>query len=167
MSCLGVHFALTEKEANHLRSLTDEQERLEHLQEVIEEQFLGDEKEFAAENDKAWDAMHRVLADGKLSWDGGVYPLNHTVLAGELLYTDSDYIMSLKSPPQVCDIAAALPAITEAEFRRRYFTIDAKNYGCPLTEEDFDYTWHWFQEVRDLYIRAAKAGRFVLFTADQ
>jgi hypothetical protein len=97
MSCLGVHFALTEQEAQHLRSLEDEQERLSHVQEVIEEHYLAHEKQFAAESDKSWDAMHRALADGQMSWDGGDYPLNHTVLAGELLYTDSDYIMSLKS----------------------------------------------------------------------
>ncbi len=36
-----------------------------------------------------------------------------------------------------------------------------------LTEEDFGYTWEWFQGVRDLYQRAATEGRFVLFTADQ
>ncbi len=111
--------------------------------------------------------MHRALSDGQLSWDGGEYPLNHTVLAGELLYTDSDYIMSLKTPNQVRDIAAALPAITEEEFRRRYSAIDAESYGSPLSDEDFRYTWDWFQGVRDLYTRAAKEGRFVLFTADQ
>lgn len=167
MSCLGVHFALTEDDVAHLRSLADEQARLEHLQEVIEEQYLNHEKQFAAESDKAWDAMHRVLADGQLSWDGGVYPLNHTVLAGESLYADSDYIMSLKSPEQVRDIAAALPAITETEFQRRYSAIDAESYGVPLTDEDFRYTWDWFQDVRGLYTRAAAAGRYVLFTADQ
>ena len=167
MSCLGVHFALSEKEVAHLRSLGDEQARLEHLQEIIEEHYLKHEIQFAAESDKAWDAIHRVLADGQLTWDGGVYPLNHTVLAGELLYTASDYIMSLKSPQQVRDIAAALPAITEAEFQRRYSAIDAKSYGRPLSVEDFRYTWDWFQDVRDLYVRAAEAGRFVLFTADQ
>lgn len=167
MSCLGVHFALTEEEAAHLRSLADEQERLSHLQEVIEERYLSQEKEFAAESDKSWDGMHRALADGQLNWDGGDYPLNHTVLAGELLYTDSDYIMSLKTPEQVRDIAAALSAITEADFRRRYDAIDAESYGAPLSDEDFRYTWEWFQGVRDLYARAARAGRFVLFTADQ
>jgi hypothetical protein len=167
MSFLGVHFALTEKEAEHFRSLDDEQGRLSHLQEVIEEQYLSHAKQFSAESDKSWDAMHRALADGQLSWDGGDYPLNHVVLAGELLYTDSDYIMSLKTPQQVRDIAAALPAVTEAEFRRRYFAIDAKIYSTPLSEEDFGYTWEWFQGVRELYIRAAKEGRFVLFTADQ
>src|SRR2546423_14233286 len=105
MSCLGVHFALTEKEVEYLRSLDDEQDRLEHLQEVIEEHYLNHDKQFAAESDKSWDAMHRALAGGRLSWDGGDYPLNHTILAGELLYTDSDYIMSLKTPEQVRDIA--------------------------------------------------------------
>lgn len=167
MSCLGVHFALTEKEAAHLRSLDDEQARVDHLQEVIEETYFGDHPDLKAECDKAWDAMHRTLADGQLTWDGGEYPLSHVVLAGELLYTGSDYIISLKTPQQVRDIAAALPAITEAEFRRRYFAIDAKNYSTPLSEEDFGYTWDWFQGVRDLYIRAANEGRFVLFTADQ
>jgi Domain of unknown function (DUF1877) len=167
MSCLGVHFALTEKEAAHLRSLDDEQARLDHLTEVIEETYLGEYPDLTAESDKSWDAMHRALADGQLSWDGGQYPLNHTVLAGELLYTDSDYIMSLKTPNQVRDIAAALPAITEEEFRRRYFGIDANNYGSPLSDEDFHYTWDSFQAVRDLYTRAAKEGRFVLFSADQ
>lgn len=167
MSCLGVHFALTEKEVAHLRSLDDEQGRLEHLQEVIEDQYLNHDKQFAAESDKSWDAMHRALADGEMSWDGGDYPLNHTVLAGELLYTESDYIMSLKTPQQVRDIAAALTAIAEADFRRRYDAIDPKSYGFPLTDEDFRYTWEWFQGVRDLDMRAAEAGRFVLFTADQ
>ena len=167
MSCLGVHFALTEKEAAHLRSLDDEQARIDHLQEVIEETYFGEHPDLKAESDKAWDAMHRTLADGQLTWDGGEYPLSHVVLAGELLYTDSDYIMSLKTPEQVRDIAAALPAITETEFRRRYFAIDTKSYSTPLSDEDFRYTWDWFQSVRDLYTRAAKEGRFVLFTADQ
>src|SRR5258707_15445275 len=114
MSCLGVHFARTEKAAAHLRSLDDDQEGLSHLQEVIEEHYLSQEKQFAAESDKSGDAMHRALADGEMSWDGGDYPLNHTVLAGELLYTDPDYIMSLKSSEQVRDIAAALAGIHAA-----------------------------------------------------
>lgn len=167
MSCLGVHFALTEEEASHLRSLDDEQERLEHLQEVIEERYMSQEKQFAAESGKSWDAIHRALADGQLSWDGGAYPLSHAVLGGEVLYTDSDYIMSLKTPEQVRDIAAAMAGITETDFRQRYDAIDAKSYGVPLSEEDFSYTWDWFQGVRDLYTRAAQQGRFILFSADQ
>jgi hypothetical protein len=167
MGCLGVHFALTHDEVASLRAIDDEQSRLQHLQEVIEEDYFTSRQQYLAESDKAWDAMHRTLADGRLTWDGGEYPLNHVVLGGELLYTQPDYIISLKSPPQVRDIAAAVPAITEPDFRRRYFAVDAESYGFPLSEEDCRYTWDWFQRVCGLYTRAAKEDRFVLFTADQ
>ncbi len=85
MGCLGVHFALTEREAAHLRSLPDDQSRLDHLQEVIEETYFGEHPDLKAECDKSWDAMHRALADGQLTWDGGEYPLSHVVLAGTTL----------------------------------------------------------------------------------
>ena len=115
MACLGVHFALTADDVQQLRSISDESDRLDHLQSVIEDNYLSDDPQFAAESDKAWDAMHRTLANGNLSWDGGSYPLNHTVLAGELLYRQPDYIMSLKTPQQVRDVAADLPAISREE----------------------------------------------------
>lgn len=167
MSCLGVHFALTQEEVDQLLAMEDEQERLEFLQEHIEEEYLSAEDGLSAESDKAWDAMHRALSDGELTWDGGSYPLNHVVLGGELLYTEPDYIMSLKSREQVKDIARALQSISEPEFRNRYFSINAESYGLELTEEDFSYTWDWFQNVRDLFIKASSENRFVLFTADQ
>lgn len=167
MACRGVHFAITADEANHLRSLADEQERLGFLQETIEEEYFEKSPQWKAESDKAWDAMHRLLADGELTWDGGTYPLNHTVLAGEVLYTESDYIMSLKTPEQVRDVAAALARIDEGEFRHRYFSIPPASYEMDLSDEDHAYTWEWFQEVRELFTQAAEAGRYVLFTADQ
>ena len=167
MGCLGVHFALSEEEVQHLRSLPSERDRLDYVVEDLEESYFADHEECIAQSDKAWDAMHRALTDGQLSWDGGEYPLNHVVLAGELLYTETDFIMSLKSPEQVRDIAAALPAITEAEFRLRYFAIDPAACGCPVDEQEFAYTWDWFEHVRRLYTKAAAESRYVLFTADQ
>jgi len=158
---------LTDAEVEHLRSLPSEQDRLDHLVENLEDAYFADREEYLAESDKAWDAMHRTLTDGQLTWDGGEYPLNHVVLAGELLYTESDYIMILKSPEQVRDIAAALRDFTEAEFRKRYFEIDPDLYGCPVDEEDFLYTWGRFHNVRQLYTKAAAENRYVLFTADQ
>ncbi len=166
MGCLGVHFSLSEDEVHDLQRVP-ECERPDYVHEEIEEEYFANHPERMAESDKAWDAMHRALADGLLSWDGGEYPLNHVILGGELLYTDPDFIMVLKSPEQVRDVAAALPAITEAEFRRRYFAIDAESYGCPLAEDDFGYTWEWFNTVRTFWLRAAEEGRHVLFTADQ
>lgn len=167
MSCLGVHFALAESDVIALRAIEDEEDRLAHLQEDIETRYMTEPGSYAAESDKAWDAMHRSLADGHLSWDGGAYPLNHVILAGELLYTGDDYIMSLKSPAQVKAISAALDTISESWLRDRYNKIPADEYGMELSDEDFRYTWEWFQNVRGLYARAATEGRSVLFTADQ
>jgi hypothetical protein len=112
MGCLGVHFALSDAEVEHLRSLPSERDRLDYVVEDLEETFFADRHEHLAQSDKAWDAMHRALADGQMTWDGGEYPLNHVVLGGELLYTGPDYIMSLKSQQQVRDIAASLPGAT-------------------------------------------------------
>jgi hypothetical protein len=167
MSCLGVHFALTAEEVATLSAFDDEQERLTFVQEELEERYLEEPKTYAAESDKAWDAMHRTLSDGELSWNGGSFPLNHVVLGGKQLYADDDYIMSLKTPEQVLAIATALETLTQADFRERYNRIDAKNYDGELGDEHFEYTWSWFENVRDLYSRAAAQGRFVLFTADQ
>jgi Domain of unknown function (DUF1877) len=166
MSCLGVHFSLSADEVQRLREV-DESERVDYVHETIEEEYFASHRDRLAESDKAWDAMHRALADGKLTWNGGEYPLNHLILGGELLYTDSDFIMVLKTPEQVRDVAAALPNVTDDDFRRCYYAIDATSYGQPLTEEDFGYTWDNFQDVRTFWRNAAAEGRYVLFTADQ
>ena len=167
MSCLGVHFALTEDDVAALESLEDEQDRLAHLQEVLEAKYFDDAKTYIAESDKSWDAMHRTLSDGELTWEGGTYPLNHTVLGGKILYTEDDYIMSLKTPEQVSAVSTELQSITEAEFRRRFDLIDKNSYLGDLDDDEFEYTWTWFQNVRELYSRASAEHRYVLFTADQ
>jgi hypothetical protein len=64
-------------------------------------------------------------------------------------------------------IAEALSNVTEDQFRQDYFRIDPDDYGRDVDEDDYGYTWSWFQGIRDLYDRAAKANRYVLFTASQ
>lgn len=167
MACRGVHFALTEPEVVALKAQPDDQSRLDYLQEHIEETYFSKHPELLAESDKAWDAMHRLLTDGKLTRDGGTYPLNHVVLAGEWLYGSDDYIISLKTPPQVKDIDQALEQLSEGEFRKRYFALDSRSYDGEIGEPDFAYTWEWFQNVRALFKRAAAENRFVLFSVDQ
>lgn len=167
MSCLGVHFALNDEDVAGLRAIGDMCARLDHLQRKIEERYMEDPFTYAAESVNAWDAMHRALADGYLSWNGGNYPLNHVVIGGESLYANNDYIMSLKTPVQVREIAAAIAPISKEDFRKRYYSIPADDYSAELDEDDFEYTWEWFTNVRELYLRAASEGRYVLFTADQ
>ena len=140
---------------------------MEYITDELEDDYFAHFRTRLVESDKAWDAMHRALTDGQLEWENGTYPLNLVVLGGERLYTRSDYIMSLKTPEQVQAIAAALPAVTEAQFRQGYLAIDPKDYEFMVDEEDFKYTWSSFEDVRQFYSRAAKEGCYVLFTADQ
>lgn len=167
MSCLGVHFALTEEQVAALKSGKNERERLAFMQEQLEPYFFDEAPEWKAESDKAWDAIHRTLTDGKLAYDNGTYPLDHVILAGEQLYASGDYIMSLKSPAQVKDMAVALDQVTQAAFRQRYYSIDENDYGLELSAEDFEYSWDWFCGIKDLLRRAAENDRYILFTADQ
>jgi len=167
MACLGVHFALSSDDVAALLSKSNDEERLTFVQEEIEERYFEAPCTHIAQSDKAWDAMHRALSDGLLSYDGGHYPLSHVVLGGQPLYDEDDYIISLKTPDQVRDVAAAIAGITQEQFREKYDAIDPEEYGFDLTDEDFQYTWEWFQEVRALYQTAAAEGRHVLFTADQ
>jgi hypothetical protein len=166
MSCLGVHFALSDDDVAALLAKQNDADRLAFLGE-IEDRYFKEHKLYMAESDKAWDAMHRSLADGLLEYEGGSYPLSHVVLGGLPLYGQDDYIMSLKTPAQVRDVAIAIADITQEQFRERYNTIDPAEYGFDLSDEDFQYTWEWFQAIRTLYQTAASEGRHVLFTADQ
>jgi hypothetical protein len=167
MSCLGVHFALSESEVKRLKELAGDSERRDCLQSEIEESYFADHKHLMCESDKAWDALHRCLTDGMLSYNNGDFPLNHVILGGEPLYFEDDYIMSLKTPHQVAAVASAMDGITESELRSRYFRLNPDESGCPVDEEDFSYNWHWFQTIREFYKRAAAESRHVLFTADQ
>jgi hypothetical protein len=167
LGCLGLHFGLTDREVTELLSLKGDAERLEYVQEDLEENFWADHPEFVAETDKAWDAIHRSLTDGRCAYDNGTYPLNHVVLGGEVLYGRDDYIMVLKTACQVADVAAEIHAISEDQFRKRFLAIDEDDYGFPVNEGDLAYTWQWFCELRDFWMRCAENGRYVLFTASQ
>jgi hypothetical protein len=50
--------------------------------------------------------------------------------------------------------------------RRRYFK-HCKGAWPEYGEEDFEYTWGWFQDMRGFFERVAGGGRAVIFTADQ
>lgn len=167
MSCLGVLFSLDENAVSKLKSFELDEDRLNYLQEDIEESVMNNEPERFAEFDKSWDALHRSLTDGKLEWKNGTFPLNHVILGGEVIYHEADYIMSLKTPDQVKEIAEAIITITEENLREGYNKIDSKDYGLDLTDEDFEYTWTWFQNSLEFWKKAASEKRYVLFTADQ
>ena len=167
MACLGVLFSLDEKTVSKLKSFKSDAERLDFLQEDIEETIMNNEPERFAEFDKSWDALHRSLTDGKFEWTNGTFPLNHVILGGEQIYHTDDYIMSLKTPEQVEKIALAIENISREDLRKGYNNINSKDYGFDLTDDDFEYTWTWFQDSLEFWKKAASEKHYVLFTVDQ
>ncbi len=167
MGCLGVLFSLDARTVAKLKSFQSDEDRLDYLQMEIEETYMEEHPHWTCELDKAWDAIHRTLTNGKLEWDGGTYPLNHFILGGEILYFETDYIMTLKTPEQVADIANTIDRVKREIFRQKYFSIDPNDYGFATSEDDFEYTWHWFAESVGFWKTAAAEKRFVLFSADQ
>lgn len=163
MSCLGVHFALSDEDTRRLLAAGDPGAILKVIGEV-EETW---DKEWLVESDKCWDALHRSLSNGTIYYDEGEYPLNRTVLGGRHLYEGDDYVVAFVAPNEVKDVAAALGPMTEEDLRIRYDAIDPDDYDGAHGDEDFAATWGAFRGVRDLYKKAAAAGRSIVFTVDQ
>lgn len=163
MACRGVYFAITDVQAAALLA-ADGDDSLMAVIEAIEEPWDEDN---LAECDKSWDALHRALTDGRLEYGNGEYPLSHCVLGPRQLHEGDDYIVSYVAPDQVQDVAAALQPLTEEWFQTRYRAVVPEDYAPEYGAEDQQYTWDWFQGVRELYAKAAKRGRSVIFTVDQ
>ena len=84
----------------------------------------------------------------------------------KILDDEGNYIIRLIAPNEVVDIAAALEPIDKKEMRERYFK-HCKGAWPEYGEEDSEYIWEYFNEVRDFFKRMAGNGRTVIFTADQ
>jgi uncharacterized protein DUF1877 len=165
MACRGVLFAITQEQANKLQAAHgDDTAVLSIVQDEIEEAW---DEAHLCQTDKAWDAIHRCLGDGTLRSNKG--PLSLCILGGEQLHKDQSYIVSLLTAEQVKQVAEALKPIDKEWLRARYFKIDPADYGLPgmLSEQDFEYTWDWFEGVREFYQKAAAEDRWSIFTVDQ
>ncbi len=163
MAGRGVHFAISPELMDRLLAAPDDAA----LMAIIETLEVAWDTENIAESDKAWNAIHRCLTDGSLLYDGGTYPLDHVICGGEALHKGDDFTVSLVQPVQVRDVAAALEPSSEAWLRDRYETlINPAEYDGEKGEDDFAYTWEWFQGVRDLFRHAAASGSAVIFTVD-
>ncbi|MBL7999966.1 MAG: DUF1877 family protein, partial [Candidatus Kapabacteria bacterium] len=86
---------------------------------------------------------------------------------GEIMYNGDDYILTLKTPEQVKAIATEVVKIDKDNFKNGYYNIDEVDYDIPLTEDDFEFTWGWFDLSKEFWKLASEENRFVLFTVDQ
>src|SRR5215216_2280040 len=143
MACRGVHFALTPDEAARIACAGDDDDLMAAIEE-IEERW---DRDWLVETDKAWDAIHRCLTDGTLSY--GPTPRHKCILGEESLHEGDDYIVNLVEPAEVKAVAEAIRGIDEASLRERYFALDPDDYDSRTSEEDFRYTWENFRDVRE------------------
>ncbi|MFD7845637.1 YfbM family protein [Nocardia sp. NPDC059764] len=160
---LGVHFAITAEQERALLAADDRDDvdAIDELLGDIEESWS--EPDLKVDTDKAWDAIHRSLTDGTLDPSSGQYPLSPAILGGRHLH--DDYYAVYIGAEQVRDVAKALHEVVRADMRSAFDAIDDEEYAGALDDEDFEYTWSNFVDVRSFYHRAAAAGRAVIFTA--
>jgi hypothetical protein len=161
----GVHFALTDIDERRLLDCP-EAERVSLIGNDIEGRYFTGMQESLCETDKAWDAIHRAFGNSVLDYEYRS-PLHGVILGGRPLYSGEDYIISYKDRKRVQEIASALAEVNQPAFRELYFKIDQENYGHPLSEEDFEYSWDCLSDLKEFYECAARSERPVIFTADQ
>lgn len=160
----GVHFALNTRERDKLVAVQDSDEAVREVVEEIEERWS---RRWVHESDKAWDALHRCLTDGTLTYEGGRRPLKLCFIGGVQLHGGPDFLVSAIDTDDVAKVAAALGKIDRAWLRRRYDRIPPKDYRPQRkSDEDFDYAWASYQGLPAFFARAARAGRDVIFTVD-
>ncbi|SHN75613.1 YfbM family protein [Cryptosporangium aurantiacum] len=152
---LGVHFAITEDQERSLLAADGDDDAVAEILEELEESW--DDDQLKVDTDKAWIPIHRCLTDGTLDPDGGAYPLSHAVLGGRHLH--EEFYVVYVAAAEVRDVAEALRPLDEDWFRDRF--ADALRGE----DDDFEYTWTNYVDLRGFYDRAAASGRAVLFTA--
>jgi hypothetical protein len=152
MAGRGLHIALGTTDAERLLAAASDDEVLEI---ALDELAAREGDEWRQETDLAWEAMQRCLrgGPGAKAFDGG-----------RRLYHGDDHVVTFLAPGEVREVAAFLAGVGEGDLRGRYFALDAADYGEPLTDEDFDYVWGWFESLRAFFARAAAQGRATLFT---
>jgi hypothetical protein len=159
----GVLFAVDDETTKQLLAARTDEAVMEIVA-AIEEEW---DEAFLEETDKAWDAMHRALSDGSLHPTGGSFPLNRAILGGKQLHKGEQYIVALVTNDEVSAVAGALASIDDDRMRQRYRELVPPDYAAEYGDEDCEYTVDNFRGVANLYARAAKAGRAVIFTVDQ
>jgi len=101
----------------------------------------------------------------EIRFGSGSYPLDHLLLRGECLTHSGSYIVSWKSSEQISDVAVELPQLTEELFPERFRPIPA--WELNESYEVDSGTSCFSTDLRDFRVRAASAGRHVLFVVDQ
>jgi Domain of unknown function (DUF1877) len=162
---LGVFFALDDAQHSAIWDAYEAEDDAMVI-DILEQIESAWDEAHLQQVDKAWDAIHRVLSDGTLDSRAGQWPLKAVVLGGECVYFGDDYMVRLVDVDDIKEIAPALAAVTQPWFRERFDKLRDHGYVGAADDEDFEYTWTWFEELRAFYAKIAQQQRAILFTVD-
>src|SRR5579872_1090842 len=166
MPCRGIFYAVTPEEAESILALVGNDSA---LADAVHNLYTPERQRahFLAGIDKSWDAMHRCLTDGTLRDIGkGTTPLSWCVLGTKNLHAGKEYIICYLTPEQVGEVEDAIDEMDVPAFVARYRKLQSAGYGGQYGDEDFQYTWDYFTNVRNLYEKAADANRAMIFIVD-
>ncbi|PIE54227.1 MAG: hypothetical protein CSA35_06690 [Dethiosulfovibrio peptidovorans] len=170
MSCRGMHFSLRNEDVERLMAAKNDREVLDFVQKDIEARW--DEENLVA-SDKAWDAIHRCLTDGTLKCKNNDTK-EKMILGGKQLYKGNDYIISFKDTDEVREVFKAIKGIEKDWFSSKFYNLKKKffwfswsQYDGPLDENDFEYTWSYFLELRGFFKKVSEHNQTVIFIVDQ
>jgi hypothetical protein len=163
MGCLGVLFAIDKNQEKLLLKCKNDKDLVNYIQENIEKEW---DENWLCETDKSWDAIHRCFANGKLELFGGKNPLNAVIFGSIILNKGSDYYVSFKNKKVVKKIGKEINTISKDQLRVLYDNITS-DYQGEKNDEDFEYTWDWFNIIKEFYLKISKTDRSVIFTVDQ
>ena len=164
MAGRGVLFAVGAEDVEALLAADGHAAVVRYVKGTIQERW---EKEFVAETDKAWYAIHLCVSGGSAALDESDAPEARCIFGSATLTTEDDRTVAFTPADEVAATAAALAAIDSDALRAEYDRIDPDTYAwADLSDDDFKYTWVYFEAARKLWQKAADSGRAVIFTVD-
>ncbi len=161
MSGRGVLFAIDDEVLARLGDASDDAQ----IRAIVAELEAQWDEPHVCELDRAWDAIHRMLTDGRLTFDSGKPPLSWAILGGTRLHEGEAAIVTVKTADQTAAIARALRGWQRGVLRQAYHRLPRHDYG-DLDEEDFEYVWLWFERMLEFWADAAREERAVVFAVE-
>lgn len=163
MSRLGMLYALTDAEAEKLRSVPEE-ERYDYMLNEIETNLFGTPR--ACELDKAWEGIQLCLGGGKWNEDNSV-PAN-IIFGGEFLVNTEGEVLTLKNGSDVKEIVEYLRQNNLQDIiNKNFWNIDTEDTDFMYKDDNgLEHTLGWSEDVFPFYENALKENCQVIFTVD-
>lgn len=149
----AVVFSLSDQQSQQFLAAPNDRE-LRLLAEELEECW---ERQHLVELDKAWDAIERCLT---------ILGVGRPFSDAKQLHRGRDCVLALLSPTDLGSMQPKLTNVSRGGFREAFSQMLSGDYEGPGDEDDLEYSWSYFQALRQFYHRADSEGRSTLFSVN-